>query len=249
MTDLDDDGRARYARQLALPEIGPAGQARLRAGRVLLVGAGGLGSPAGLYLAAAGVGAIDIVDGDTVELSNLQRQIVYTTADLGRPKAEAAAERLRALNPDAAVEARCERLTAANGPALAAACDFVIDATDDVASKFLIADLCHAAGTPYAHGGILGFVGQAMTVLPGRTACYRCLFGAPPPETPGAPRGPLGAVPGIIGAIQAAEAIKCLTGAGDLLTDRLLIVDALSMRMRAVAVRRSRDCPLCGERL
>lgn len=246
MTGMDDDARARYARQLALPEIGPEGQARLRAGRVLLVGAGGLGSAAGLYLAAAGVGVLGIVDGDRVELSNLQRQVMFTTADIGRPKAEAAAERLRALNPDTAVEARPERLTAANGRALAAAFDCVIDATDNFASKFLIADCCHAAGTPCVHGGILGFAGQAMTVLPGRTACYRCVFGSPPPEVPGEPRGPLGAVPGIIGAVQAAEAIKFLTGAGTLLAGRLLIVDALSMRMRTVVVRRSGDCPLCG---
>ncbi len=246
MKGRDDDARARYARQLALPEIGPAGQAELGAGRVLLVGAGGLGSAAGYYLAAAGVGRLGIIDGDVVDASNLQRQILFTTADIGRQKAATAAERLRALNPHIAIDARCERLTADNGAALLAAYDFVIDATDNFASKFLIADLCHATRRPYAHGGILDFVGQAMTVLPGKTACYRCVFGAPPPEIRGEPRGPLGVVPGIIGAVQAAEAIKFLTGAGKLLTDRLLIFDALAMHTRIVRVRRSGDCPLCG---
>jgi molybdopterin-synthase adenylyltransferase len=247
MRDLDDEARARYARQLALPAIGPAGQAKLRAGRVLLVGAGGLGSPAALYLAAAGVGTLGIVDGDVVDVSNLQRQILFATADVGRPKAEAAAARLAALNPETVIEARRERLTAENGGALVAAYDFVIDATDNFAAKFLIADLCHAAGKPYVHGGILEFVGQAMTVLPGRTACYRCVFDGPPAETGNAPRGPLGVVPGIIGSVQAAEAIKYLTGAGTLLTDRLLVVDTLAMLLRTVRVRRSRDCSLCGE--
>jgi len=246
MTERDDEARARYARQVALPEIGSEGQAKLRAGRVLLVGAGGLGSAAGLYLAAAGVGVLGIVDGDRVERINLQRQVVFTTADIGSPKAEAAAARLRALNPDTTVEARTERLTGANGRALAAAYDFVIDATDNFASKFLIADCCHAAGTPVAHGGVLGFGGQALTVLPGRTACYRCVCDAPPPEPPGPPRGPLGVVPGLIGVVQAGEAIKFLTGAGTLLAGRLLIVDMLSMRLRTIAVRRRRECPLCG---
>ena len=246
MSERDDQYHSRYARQLSLPLIGPKGQERLARARVLLVGAGGLGSPASLYLAAAGVGALTVMDPDEVDLSNLQRQILYATCDVGRPKTEAAAARLRALNPLCTVEHRRERLDSGNARAHVAAHDFVIDATDDFASKFLIADTCHATGTPCCHAGIREFEGQVMTVIPGQTACYRCVFGGPPPDETAAPRGPLGVVPGIIGTIQAAEAIKWITGAGRLLAGRLLLCNVLGMNFRTVPLRRDDACTLCG---
>lgn len=239
----------RYSRQIILPEVGGKGQEKLLAGRVLLVGAGGLGSPAGLYLAAAGVGTIGVVDSDLVDLSNLQRQIAHATPDVGRPKAESAAARFTAMNPDVTVRTHRTRLEAANALEIIRGYDFVVDGTDNFPSKFLVADACHLAGVAYSHAGILRFDGQTITVLPGRSACYRCLFSAPPPRgaVPSCSEaGILGAVAGIVGTIQAAEAMKFLLGAGDLLTDRLLIVDARSMRFREIRVRRNPGCPLCG---
>jgi molybdopterin/thiamine biosynthesis adenylyltransferase len=243
---LSDFQQQRYARHLTLPELGAAGQEKLLAARVLLVGVGGLGSPAGFYLAAAGIGTLGVMDGDVVEASNLQRQIAHTSADLGQKKIVSAQRAFQALNPDCRVVAIAERLTAANAPCLLADYDFVVDATDNFESKFLIADTCHAAGKSYSHAGILAFFGQTMTVLPDRTACYRCLFDAPPEIPPGPPRGPVGAVPGVIGSIQALEAIKFITGCGELLTNRLLTFDALKMRFRVVAVHRNPRCRLCG---
>lgn len=247
MTGAGDE-QARYARQLALPEIGPAGQARLGAGRVLVVGVGGLGSPAAYYLVAAGVGTVGLLDPDRVEPSNLQRQILHVTADVGRLKIESAAARLAALNPHVRLRPEARRLDAAGAPDLLRDYDFILDATDNFASKFAIADACHRAGKPYSHAGILRFMGQTLTVHPGRTACYRCVFEAPPAEASGAPQGPLGVVPGVIGAIQATEAIKHLLGVGAPLTDALLTYDALTMTFRRIPVRRRPDCPLCGGR-
>ena len=245
---LTAEQRQRYARHLALPEIGEAGQERLRAGRVLVVGAGGLGSPAAFYLAAAGVGTVGLADGDRVELSNLQRQILHSVAGLRQRKVDSASNTLRALNPELVVHTYPERLTAKNAAEFLAPYDFVIDATDNFDSKFLIADVCHCAGKANSHGGIREFLGQTMTVHPGRTACYRCVFEEPPPEAaPGVgPRGPLGVVPGVIGTIQAAEAIKHLLGIGKPLVDSLLVFDALAMTFRRVAVRRNPACRLCG---
>jgi len=245
---LTPQQQARYARHLALPEIGAAGQARLSAGSVLVVGAGGLGSPAALYLAAAGAGRIGVMDGDALELSNLQRQILHRTADLGRPKAASAADALRALNPEVEIVPIPQRLTAANGDGVIGGYDVVIDATDSFAAKFLIADLCHAAGRPVVHGGIRAFEGSAMTVVPGRGACYRCVFEQPPPAEEGAPRGPLGALPGVIGAVQATEALKLLLGvpAEALLVGRLFVYDAWRLTARTVRVTRRAECPLCG---
>jgi molybdopterin-synthase adenylyltransferase len=242
--------RSRYARQLSLPEIGEAGQERLLAGRVMVIGAGGLGSPAALYLAAAGVGSIGIADDDRVEMSNLQRQILHSTDRIGRHKTASADETLQALNPDVKVEPFPVRVTQANAARLLQSWDFVIDATDSFDSKFLIADTCHAAGRPYSHAGITRYFGQTMTVLPGTTACYRCVFAEAPPLTDAdvRPAGPLGAVPGVIGSIQAIEAIKFLLGLGELLTGRLLTFDALRMRFREVAVARDAACPLCGSK-
>ncbi len=236
--------RARYARQLALPEVGESGQIRLAEARVLIVGAGGLGSPAAYYLAAAGVGTLGLVDDDVVEASNLQRQILHGTADIGRPKIESAAERLQALNPELRVRLHRERFDAARAPQLLSGYDFVIDATDNFAAKFQIADACLEAGKPYSHAGIARFLGQTMTVLPGKSACYRCLFETPPPPpaVPEAPQGPLGALPGVIGAIQATEAIKYVLGMGRLLLDRILVYDAMALQVRIVTVHRRKGC-------
>ena len=246
--NLSQSQQERYARHLTLPQIGTAGQARLSEGRVLVVGAGGLGSPAAFYLAAAGVGRIGVMDGDVVEPSNLQRQLLHRTDDIGRHKVTSAVETLRALNPEIDVCPLPERLTNDNGQRVLVDYDIVIDATDNFAAKFLIADLCHAAGKPYVHGGIAQFYGQALTVRPGRSACYRCVFEAPPAPEEGPARGPLGAVPGVIGSIQATEAIKLLLGVADnaLLINRLFVYDAWLMTARCVRVTRRPECPLCG---
>jgi molybdopterin/thiamine biosynthesis adenylyltransferase len=244
---LTGEQQARYARHLSLPEIGAAGQAKLQAGRVLVIGAGGLGSPAAFYLAAAGVGTLGLIDSDVIELSNLQRQILHTTAGFGRLKVDSARDTLQALNPGVVIHTHPVRLTEQNAPALLAPYDFVIDATDNFASKFLIADACHRAGKPNSHAGIARFIGQTMTVHPGRTACYRCVFEEPPEEKPGAtPQGPLGVVPGVIGTIQATEAIKHLLGIGRPLTDCLLVYDALALTFRRIPVQRNPHCRLCG---
>lgn len=236
----------RYTRQIALPEIGAAGQSALLNASILVVGAGGLGSPAILYLAAAGIGHLTLMDGDVVDETNLQRQIIHTTGDIGRPKAESARDSVAALNPDVCVTPLPYRLTPENAERTVGPVDFVIDATDNFSSKFLVADACHATRTPYSHAGIQAFHGQTMTVLPGQSACYRCIFDAPPPETGALPRGPLGVVPAVIGSIQAAEAIKSITGVGELLTNRLLSFDALAMRSREIPLQRNPDCRLCG---
>lgn len=240
----------RYSRQIILPEIGGTGQQKLLDGSVLLVGVGGLGSPAALYLAAAGVGRLGIIDADTVDLSNLQRQVLHGNSDVGRPKVESAADALGAINDDVTVETYQERLTADNALNIIGSYDFVIDATDNFSSKFLVADACHFAGKPYSHAGVLGFQGQTITVIPKQTTCYRCVFDRPPPSdaVPTCSQaGILGSVAGIFGTIQATEAAKYLVGAGDLLTGRLLTVDALSMLFRTIVVRRNPRCRLCGD--
>jgi adenylyltransferase/sulfurtransferase len=241
--DLDPAGR--YARQLALPEIGPEGQRRLAAGSALVIGCGGLGSPAAIYLAAAGMGTIGLVDNDVVDITNLQRQILHSASDVGSPKVESAAAKLIALNPGINIVRHSKRFDARSAGELLEPYAFVVDATDNFASKFLIADACHAKGKPYSHAGILRFTGQTMTVIPGRTACYRCVFESPPSD-PSPPVGPLGVVPGVIGAIQATEAIKFIAGFGELLTDRLFVYDALKMSARTIPVKRNPACPLCG---
>lgn len=239
----------RYARQMRLPELGATGQAKLLKAGVLVVGAGGLGSPAAMYLVAAGIGRLGIMDADTLSLPNLQRQILYTTADLGRNKAEAAAERLAAINPGCRLEPRDQMLNAANALSAVTPYNAVVDCTDSFAAKFLIAKTCHETLTPYAHAGILGFTGHAMTVLPSKTACCRCVFDGPLSKMPKTPRrGPLGPVPGIIGAVQAAEIIKLIVGMGALLTNRLLVCDILGMNMRVLPVKHNPNCPLCGKK-
>lgn len=248
--NLTEQQIERYSRHIILPEVGGKGQERLLAGKVLLVGAGGLGCPAGLYLAAAGVGTLGIMDADVVDLSNLQRQVAHTTPDIGKPKVDSAAEKFKAINPDVSIRTYRERLTAANALAILKDYDFVIDGTDNFASKFLVADACHFAGKPYSHAGILKFDGQLMTVLPGRTACYRCVFKAPPPAgaVPSCSQaGVLGVLAGVIGTLQATEAVKFLLGKGTLLIDTLLVYEALGTNFRKVPLRRNPKCPLCGE--
>ncbi|MBT3380309.1 MAG: HesA/MoeB/ThiF family protein [Lentisphaerae bacterium] len=239
---------ARYARHLALKEIGEEGQEKLFQASALLVGVGGLGSPAALYLAAAGVGRLGLIDNDTLDASNLQRQVLYSTEDLGRWKAQAAADRLISLNPDVRPDVIPGKLTPENGLALVAAYDVVLDCTDSLQTKALLNDLCVKAGTPLLHAGIREFFGQTITIIPGKSACYQCVFGAPPDDVPddGPPRGPLGALPGIIGTVQATEAIKLILDLGNLLTDRLFTYDALSMSVRVIGVKRREDCPCCG---
>jgi molybdopterin/thiamine biosynthesis adenylyltransferase len=218
--------------------------------KVLVVGAGGLGCPAALYLAAAGVGTIALIDPEEVELSNLQRQILHLTPDLGRPKVESAQEKLTRLSPQGVIQPIQGRLTVDNLPALFAQYDFIIDGTDDLAAKFFINDGALFAGKPFSYGGILQFQGQTMTVLPGKTTCLRCLFPSPPPpgEVPTCQEaGVIGSLAGSIGIVQAAEAVKYLLGEEDLLTNRLLVYDALVMGWREVEVRKNKRCPLCGE--
>lgn len=249
MFDFTEEQLDRYSRTILLREIGVDGQARLCEARVLVVGAGGLGSPAALYLAAAGVGTIGIVDHDRVDPSNLQRQILHSTVDIGRAKVESAAAAIRALNPDVRVIQINEMLRAANVLEVIRDYDFVLDGTDNFAAKFLVNDACVLNGIPFSHGGVLGFTGQTMTVIPGKSACYRCIFRQPPPAGTVATcsdAGVLGSVAGLLGSIQATEALKFLAGAGQLLTDTLLRFDALAMRFRSIQLTRQDACPVCG---
>ena len=239
----------RYARHLVLPEVGPEGQARLKAGRVLAVGAGGLGSPVALYLAAAGVGTIGLVDSDTVDLSNLQRQVLYGTSDVGRTKASAAAARLSEANPHVEVIATPERLTADNAARILADYDVVVDGTDNFPTRYLVNDACVLAGKPNVWASVHRFEGQASVFWAARGPCYRCLHPVPPPEgaVPScAEGGVLGVLPGLLGVIQATETIKLLLGLGDTLVGRLLLVDALAMRFREVRLRKNEGCAVCG---
>jgi molybdopterin/thiamine biosynthesis adenylyltransferase len=245
-----DEQIERYSRHIILKEVGGKGQKRLLDGSVLIIGAGGLGSPAALYLAAAGVGTIGIADADVVDISNLQRQVIHHTSDLGKPKVLSAQEKMEAINPDVKVVAHQGWVKADNISSIIAEYDFVIDGTDNFAAKFLINDACVMAGKPYSHGGILHFIGQTMTVLPGESPCYRCIFPDPPP--PGAiptcaQAGVIGVLPGVIGSIQATEAIKFLLGVGKLLTGRLLVYDAEGMDFYVSPISRNKRCPLCGE--
>jgi len=239
----------RYLRHHMLEDVGERGQGLIRAGRVLVVGLGGLGSPIAQYLAAAGVGMLGLVDGDAVELSNLQRQVIHTTADIGRPKVVSAAQKIAALNPDVTVKTYQRRVQAGELTEIVRDYDFVIDATDNFPTKYAINDVCVAEGKPFSHGGVLRFFGQTMTYSPGHT-CYRCVFGEMPQEqvqTACSRAGILGAIPGILGSIQAAEALKFLTGAGDLLLDRLLTFDAKTMMFRTIPLTRNKSCPICGK--
>ncbi|WP_300159534.1 HesA/MoeB/ThiF family protein [Solidesulfovibrio sp.] len=244
----DDAFLERYSRHILLPEVGVAGQLRIRRAKVLVVGAGGLGSPAALYLAAAGVGVLGVADADVVDLSNLQRQILHATPDIGAPKVASAARRIRALNPDVEVVTHAQYLTAANIADVVSRYDFVVEGVDNFPSKYLVNDACVLAGVPFSMGGILQFVGQTMTVLPGETACYRCVMGEPPTgKIPTcASAGVFGAIAGMLGSIQAAEALKHITGAGRPLLDALLCFDAAAMDFMKSPVRRDPACRVCG---
>jgi len=242
--------RLRYDCQLVLKDVGERGQQKLRDASVLVVGAGGLGAPALYYLAAAGVGHLGVVDDDVVELSNLQRQILYTTADIGRGKAETAAARLRALNPDVEVTPYAQRLRAANVMDVVDGYDIVVTAVDNFPTRYLINDACVLRRKTLVDGAVLRMVGLAMTVKGGETACYRCLFPEPPPPAAVvscSEAGVLGPIPGTIGAIQALEAIKVITGAGRPLYDRLVQFDGAAMSFTEVEVARVPTCPVCGE--
>ncbi len=246
---LTQEQKKRYKRNTMLPIVGVKGQEKLLTSKVLLVGAGGLGSPAGLYLTAAGIGTLGVMDGDTVDLSNLQRQILYKTKDIGQSKALIATQCFQALNPDTTINTYHQRLTTTNAHDIIKDYHFVLDCTDNFASKFLIADTCHQTNTPYSHAGISQCTGQLMTVLPGQTACFRCLFHAPPPEElvpPPSTTGVMGVLPGVIGSLQATEALKFLLGAGDLLTNTLMTYDALTMNIRRMKLNPNPACPLCG---
>ena len=248
---LSAQQRARYARHLLIPEVGEQGQQKLLDARVLLIGAGGLGSPASLYLAAAGVGTLGIVDADVVDDSNLQRQIVHSTERLGEPKVLSAKRTIEALNPDVQVEAYQERLTSENVERIfAAGWDVVVDGADNFPTRYLVNDASIWHDVPVVHGSIYRFEGQVTVFHPGAGPCYRCLFPAPPPPelAPScAEGGVLGVLPGIIGSLQASEALKLILGAGDTLTGRLLLFDALATTFDEVLVKRDPTCPVCGE--
>ncbi len=242
---------SRYARHLVLPEVGRGGQERLKGARVLLVGAGGLGSPAALYLAAAGVGALGIVDPDVVDLSNLQRQILHGTAGLGSPKVASGAARLHDVNPHVRIETGALRLTSENALEIVGGYDVVIDGSDNFPTRYLVNDACVFTGRPNVYGSVYRWEGQLAVFATEGGPCYRCLFREPPP--PGlipncAEAGVFGALPGVIGAAQAMEAIKLILGVGSPLAGRLQIFDALEYRWREVEVRRDPGCPVCGDR-
>lgn len=240
----------RYSRQIMVPDLGGKGQIRLRQRRVLIIGAGGLGSPAALYLAAAGVGTLGLVDSDRVELSNLQRQILHATPDLGRPKVESAKDKLGQLNPDVEVIIYPVRLEQHNATEIFSGYDFVIDGSDNFPTKFLVNDVAVSMGIAFSHAGIVRLQGQTMTIIPGKSACYRCLFKAPPPPEEilsCQQAGILGAVAGTMGSIQATEAIKYLVGFEEgLLVNRLLTYDAKAMKFHTVEVKKNDNCAVCG---
>lgn len=242
----------RYSRHIILKEVGVKGQKKLLESKVLIIGTGGLGAPAAMFLAAAGVGTIGLVDYDAVELSNLQRQIIHLTRDVGKPKVLSGKETIREMNPDVHVVDYQERVSADNiiDVIKDQDYDFVIDGTDNFPTKFLINDACVLTETPFSHAGIIRFQGQTMTYLPGQGPCYRCVFHEPPPPdaVPTCKQaGVLGVMGGIIGTIQATEAIKYIVGIGDLLNGALLTYDALQMNFRKIKLSPNSDCPVCGQ--
>ncbi|MCY1035698.1 molybdopterin-synthase adenylyltransferase MoeB [Corallococcus sp. BB11-1] len=246
---LSPDQKERYRRHLILPEVGEAGQAKLLKSRVLLLGAGGLGSPAALYLAAAGVGTLGIVDADVVDLSNLQRQVLHTLERRGQPKVQSAKAAIEALNPDVKVVPFQERLTTANVERILADFDLVLDGGDNFPTRYLLNDACVLAGKPNIHGSVFRFEGQVTTFIPGEGPCYRCLYPVPPPPelAPScAEAGVLGVLPGLIGMLQATEALKLLLGVGESLSGRLLTFDSLGTRFLELKLRRDPECPVCA---
>ncbi|MDM8541665.1 HesA/MoeB/ThiF family protein [Desulfococcaceae bacterium HSG9] len=250
MVDFTEKQFERYNRHIIIKDFGAEGQAKIMNGKVLIIGAGGLGSPAALYLTAAGVGTIGIADSDTVELSNLQRQIIHFTDDLGTPKATSAATKMKALNPEVTVKTYHVFVKADNIQGIIQDYDFVIDCTDNFAAKFLVNDACMMEGIPFSHGGVLQFNGQTMTIMPEKSACLRCVFEKPPPRgaVPNSTQvGILGSVAGLLGTVQASEALKFLTGAGELLTDSMFFFDILTMEFIKFKLEKNSECGLCGE--
>jgi len=247
---MTDEQTERYYRQILLKEIGLVGQQRLLAAKVLVIGAGGLGSPAALYLAAAGVGRLGIVDFDTVDRTNLQRQILHTTDDIGRPKVQSAVERVAALNPDVEVVSIHSVVHAGNVRELIRPWDFIIDGSDNAAAKYLVNDACVLEGKPYSHAGVLQFWGQTTTYMPKRAPCLRCIFPYSPEQSAQScdTAGVIGGVCGVIGTLQAMEAVKYIVGAGELLAGRLLTYDALRSRFHEVRLPSpDGSCPVCGK--
>jgi molybdopterin/thiamine biosynthesis adenylyltransferase/rhodanese-related sulfurtransferase len=248
---LDPEEIHRYSRHLLLPELGMEGQQRIKGTRVLLVGAGGLGSPAALYLAAAGIGHLTLVDFDVVDVTNLQRQVLHGTRDVGRLKVASARDRIRDLNPHVSLEVVSDRLDAGNALGLVSGHDLVLDGTDSFATRYLVSDACVLAGKPNVHASIFRFEGQATVLSTPEAPCYRCLFPSPPApgEVPSCSEaGVLGVLPGLLGTIQATEALKLAAGIGEPLVGRLLLVDSLAMQFRTVKVRKDPRCPACGTR-
>jgi len=246
---LTPDQVKRYSRHIIMSDVGSKGQRALMGSKALIIGAGGLGSPSAIYLSLAGVGTVGIVDFDVVELSNLQRQVLHHTADVGRPKVQSAVDNIKAYNPDVNVVVHEVRLESENAMEIISQYDLVINGADNFATRYLVNDACYLLNKPLVDGSILIFDGQATVFLPGQ-GCYRCLFPSPPP--PGmvpncAEAGVLGALTGLVGSIQATEALKYFLGIGESLSSRLLLIDALSMSFREVRLKRNPDCPLCGD--
>jgi adenylyltransferase/sulfurtransferase len=251
MLHFSEEQVQRYSRHIILPEVGVDGQEKLLSSRVLIAGMGGLGSPAALYLAAAGIGTFGLVDFDVVELSNLQRQVIHTTEDLGKPKVKSAEETIKAINPDATVHQYRQRITSETIADIITDYDLVLDGTDNFPTRFLLNDACLLTGKILVYGAVLRFDGQVSVFAPNQGPCYRCFIPEMPP--PGAvpscqQGGILGVLPGVIGILQATEAIKLLIGVGEPLIGRLLLFDALSMEINEVKLRRDPNCPACGER-
>jgi adenylyltransferase/sulfurtransferase len=247
---LTEEQLVRYSRHILLPEVGGKGQRKIGAAKVLIIGAGGLGSPVALYLAAAGIGTIGIMDCDSVDTSNLQRQIIHHTHNVGESKVLSAQQKISALNPDVNILPFQENLNAENAISFFNQFDIVVDGTDNFPVKFLINDAAFLTQKPLVHGGILKFEGQLFTILPGKTACYRCIFGAPPPSgmVPSCQEaGVLGALAGVIGTLQGTEVLKYVLGVGDLITNRILKYNALRTEFREIPIRKNPNCSLCGD--
>jgi adenylyltransferase/sulfurtransferase len=248
--EFTEEQLQRYNRQLILPEVGPEGQKKIAQAKVFIVGAGGLGSPVGYYLTAAGVGTLAIIDSDDVDLSNLQRQIAHSVKTLGKPKVESAKNQFKSLNPDVHVITIKQRLTKDNILNFISDYDIVVDCSDNFPTRFLVNDACVMVKKPLVTGAISGFDGQVTVVIPGDGPCYRCLFEEPPP--PGALPSPqevglLGVIPGVIGTLQAAEVLKCIIGRGEILKGELLIYDALKSAFRKVKVPKNPECSICSD--
>ncbi|MBE0478407.1 molybdopterin-synthase adenylyltransferase MoeB [Candidatus Aerophobetes bacterium] len=250
MFKFSEEQIERYSRQIILPQVGGRGQRKIRQASVLIVGAGGLGSPCAFYLGAAGVGKIGLVDSDEVELSNLSRQILHFSPDVGREKVYSAKEKLNKLNPDVEVVAYSEKVSSENIMSLINDYDIVVDGSDNFPTRYLVNDACVMTNKPLSHGAILQFNGQIFTILPGKGPCYRCLFAEPPPpgEIPNCQQaGVIGAVAGVVGAIQANEVLKIILNQGKLLVGHLLIIDLLGMEFRKVKISKNKDCAMCGD--